>query len=111
CGVVFFQAEDGMRVFHVTGVQTCALPIFWWHRFARVDDWLLYVQESPNARGGRGLATGRMYTQHGALVATIAQEIMIRVPDVSRSEERRVGQEWGARGPAEEAEVTAIGVA
>jgi acyl-CoA thioesterase-2 len=53
----------------------------WWHRPARVDEWLLYVQESPNARGGRGLATGRVYTREGTLVASVAQEIMIRVPE------------------------------
>lgn len=53
----------------------------WWHRPARVDEWLLFVQESPNARGGRGLATGRIYTRDGALVASVAQEIMIRVPE------------------------------
>ena len=52
----------------------------WWHRPARVDEWLLYVQESPNARGGRGLAQGRIYTQVGELVASVAQEIMVRVP-------------------------------
>jgi acyl-CoA thioesterase-2 len=52
----------------------------WWHRPARTDDWLLYVQESPNARGGRGLATGRVYTREGTLVASVAQEIMVRVP-------------------------------
>jgi len=52
----------------------------WWHRPARVDEWLLYAQESPNARGGRGLATGRIYTRDGSLVASVAQEIMIRVP-------------------------------
>src|SRR5690606_7303431 len=31
----------------------------WWHRRARADEWFCYVQESPNAIGGRGLATGR----------------------------------------------------
>lgn len=51
----------------------------WWHRFARVDEWLLYVQESPNAIGGRGLAHGRIYTRDGMLVASVAQEGMIRV--------------------------------
>lgn len=51
----------------------------WWHRPARTDDWLLYVQESPNARGGRGLATGAMYTRSGDLVATVSQEAMFRV--------------------------------
>jgi acyl-CoA thioesterase II len=52
----------------------------WWHRFARVDDWLCYVQESPNAIGGRGLSTGRIFTRDGVLVASVAQEGMVRVP-------------------------------
>ncbi|MDL9979558.1 acyl-CoA thioesterase [Microbacterium sp. ASV49] len=54
----------------------------WWHRPGRVDEWMLYVQESPSARGGRGLAQGRIYAQSGELLATVAQEIMIRVPEV-----------------------------
>lgn len=52
----------------------------WWHRPGRVDEWLLYVQESPSARGGRGLANGRIYSRDGMLVASVAQEIMVRVP-------------------------------
>jgi acyl-CoA thioesterase-2 len=52
----------------------------WWHRFARADEWLLYAQESPNAIGGRGLSTGRMFTRDGMLVASVAQEGTIRVP-------------------------------
>ncbi|MCC4907169.1 acyl-CoA thioesterase II [Microbacterium sp. cx-59] len=52
----------------------------WWHRPVRVDDWLLYVQESPTSRGGRGLATGRIYTRDGDLVASVAQEVMVRAP-------------------------------
>jgi acyl-CoA thioesterase-2 len=52
----------------------------WWHRFARVDDWLLYVQESPSAQGGRGLSQGRIFTRDGLLVASVAQEGMVRVP-------------------------------
>ncbi len=51
----------------------------WWHRPARIDEWLLYVQESPNATGGRGLGLGRIYTRAGVLVASVAQEGMIRV--------------------------------
>ena len=50
----------------------------WWHRPARADEWLLYVQRSPSARGGRGLGTASVYAQDGALVATIAQEGMVR---------------------------------
>jgi acyl-CoA thioesterase II len=53
----------------------------WWHRSARVDEWLLYVQESPNAIGGRGLAFGRIYTRDGVLVASVAQEGMVRVQE------------------------------
>lgn len=52
----------------------------WWHRPARADEWLLYVQESPSASGGRGLAQGRFYTRDGLLVASVAQEGMVRVP-------------------------------
>lgn len=64
------------------GLKVASLDhAMWWHRPARVDEWLLYVQESPNARGGRGLATGRIYTREGSLVASVAQEIMIRVPE------------------------------
>ncbi|MBP3043510.1 acyl-CoA thioesterase II [Arthrobacter jiangjiafuii] len=53
----------------------------WWHRPLRVDDWLLYVQESPSASGARGLASGRIFNRSGELVATVAQEGMLRVPE------------------------------
>ena len=52
----------------------------WWHRPARVDEWLLYVQGSPSAQGGRGLTTAKVYTESGLLVASIAQEGMFRAP-------------------------------
>ena len=53
----------------------------WFHRPARADEWLLYAQHSPSAQGGRGLGIGRMFTADGTLVATVAQEGMLRVPD------------------------------
>ncbi|MFE7845052.1 acyl-CoA thioesterase [Microbacterium sp. NPDC057407] len=66
------------------GLKVASLDhAMWWHRFGRVDEWMLYVQESPSARGGRGLATGRVYAQDGTLLASVAQEIMVRVPDSS----------------------------
>lgn len=52
----------------------------WWHRDARVDEWLLYVQSSPSAQGGRGLGSARVFARDGTLVASIAQEGMIRFP-------------------------------
>lgn len=69
------------------GLKVASLDhAMWWHRFGRVDEWLLYVQESPNARGGRGLATGRIYSRDGMLLASVAQEITVRVPSPSAAE-------------------------
>lgn len=53
----------------------------WFHRPARADEWILYAQESPSAQGGRGLSLGRMFTQDGRLVATVAQEGMVRLKE------------------------------
>ena len=48
------------------GLKVASLDhAMWWHRPGRVDEWMLYVQESPSARGGRGLATGRIYSRDG----------------------------------------------
>jgi acyl-CoA thioesterase II len=53
----------------------------WFHRPASVDDWVLYAQQSPSAQGGRGLGIGRMFSADGTLVATVAQEGMLRIKD------------------------------
>ncbi|MCW2765588.1 MAG: Palmitoyl-CoA hydrolase, partial [Nocardioides sp.] len=50
----------------------------WFHRPFRADDWWLYDQWSPSASGGRGLSLGRVFTADGTLVATVAQEGLIR---------------------------------
>ncbi len=52
----------------------------WWHRPVRVDEWLLYLTESPSASGARGLNTGKIFNHAGQLVASVAQEGMIRLP-------------------------------
>ena len=51
----------------------------WFHRPFRADDWLLYSLDSPTAQGGRGLARGLIYDREGRLVASSAQEGLIRV--------------------------------
>lgn len=51
----------------------------WWHRHVDLNEWLLYVQTSPSASGGRGLTEGRIFDRDGGLVATVTQEGMIRV--------------------------------
>ena len=53
----------------------------WFHREFRFDEWILYSIESPNATGSRGLNFGRFYKQDGTLVASTAQEGLIRVLD------------------------------
>ena len=69
------------------GLKVASLDhAMWWHRDARVDEWLLYVQESPSASGGRGLSLGRIYTRDGVLVASVAQEGMVRIPQPEASD-------------------------
>ena len=68
-GVTFFSGE----------VQVASLDhVMWFHAPFRVDEWLLHVIDSPRARGGRGLVRGRVFTRDGRLVASTAQEGMIR---------------------------------
>ncbi|MGB8366543.1 MAG: acyl-CoA thioesterase [Rhizomicrobium sp.] len=51
----------------------------WFHRPFRADQWLLYVQDSPSAHGARGFNRGLIYAEDGTLVASVAQEGLIRV--------------------------------
>lgn len=50
----------------------------WFHRPFRMDEWLLYCMDSPNAGGGRGFCRGQIFNQNGELVASVAQEGLIR---------------------------------
>src|ERR1700761_1153416 len=69
------------RPWATPGLKVASLDhAMWWHRFGRVDEWMLYIQESPNAIGGRGLSLGRIYSRGGALIASAAQEGTIRIP-------------------------------
>ena len=51
----------------------------WFHQPFRADEWWLYDQASPSASGGRGLAIARVFTPDGRLVASVAQEGLIRI--------------------------------
>ena len=51
----------------------------WFHRPLRVDDWLLYAVESPSASGARGFARAGVYSRDGRLVASTAQEGLVRL--------------------------------
>jgi acyl-CoA thioesterase-2 len=50
----------------------------WFHRPFRADEWLLYVQDTPSAHGGTGMARGLIYTADGRLVVSVVQEGLIR---------------------------------
>jgi acyl-CoA thioesterase II len=67
---------------YTRGMQVASLDhVMWFHQPFRVDEWLLYSIESPSASGARGLARGSIYTQDGRLVASVAQEGLIRQRD------------------------------
>lgn len=52
--------------------------VMWFHRPFRMDDWLLYVMDSPSAQGARGLVRGSIFARDGRLVASTAQEGLLR---------------------------------
>jgi acyl-CoA thioesterase II len=61
------------------GMQVASVDhVMWFHRAVRVDEWLLYAIDSPSAHGSRGLVRGRIFTKEGLLVASTAQEGLIR---------------------------------
>ena len=57
----------------------------WFHRSVRVDDWLLYSIDSPSASGARGFTRGSVFSRDGRLVASAAQEGLIRVREEPRA--------------------------
>jgi len=76
-GISYFQPD----------VQMASLDhAIWFHRPFRVDEWLLYSCDSPSAQGARGLARGSLYTKAGQLVASTAQEGLIRLTSLTQKE-------------------------
>ena len=71
----------GRMVFDA-GLQAASLDhAMWFHRPFRADDWLLYAEDSPSASGARGFTRGSLFSRDGKLVASVAQEGLIRVRD------------------------------
>jgi len=60
----------------------------WFHRDFRIDEWLLYSMDSPNASGARGFARGQLFTRDGRLAASTSQEGLVRVIDSTRKRQR-----------------------
>ena len=68
----------GRTVFE-RSIQAASLDhALWFHRPFRADEWLLYAQDSPSASGALGFSRGLIYTRDGTLVASVAQEGLIR---------------------------------
>lgn len=68
------------RIVFDPAMQVASLDhAMWFHRPFRADEWLLYVQDSPSASGARGFNRGSLYDRAGRLIASVAQEGLIRV--------------------------------
>ncbi len=64
-----------------TGLQSASLDhVMWFHRSFRADEWVLFALDSPTAGGARGFNRGKMFTVDGSLIASVAQEGLIREP-------------------------------
>ena len=75
--------------YYQPNVQMASLDhALWFHRPFRADEWLLYSIDSPSAQGGRGLARGLIYDRDGHLVASTAQEGMIRVASTDAAQDK-----------------------
>jgi acyl-CoA thioesterase-2 len=68
----------GRSVFEKTIMAASLDHALWLHRPFRADDWLLYAQDSPNMGGARGFARGLIFARDGTLVASVAQEGLVR---------------------------------
>src|SRR5699024_11561515 len=102
----FFQAEDGIRYRSVTGVQTCALPIY----FVLLQKFLRFFQCCPDVMTSKNLVTapvGTTLEEAEKLLQKYKIEKLPLVDDANilkRSEERRVGKDWTIRDTSEEVE-------
>jgi acyl-CoA thioesterase-2 len=68
------------RVIFDRDIQAASLDhAMWFHRDHPLDDWLLYTQDSPSTSGGRGFTRGSLYGRDGILIASVAQEGLIRL--------------------------------
>src|SRR5690606_39771476 len=92
----FFQAEDGIRDFHVTGVQTCALPISNLAQYNQLQQMLSESFPSLIEAFGSELVTEESLSKFEPTEETIGGMFMFGIlpKEYWRSEERRVGKEW-----------------
>ncbi|MCI9889335.1 acyl-CoA thioesterase II [Micrococcales bacterium 31B] len=76
---VSLRAQGGF--FGAPGLKMASLDhAIWFHRDFRADEWLLYEQHTTTAQGSRALCHGKLFNRSGELVASVAQEGMLRLP-------------------------------
>ncbi len=85
-GADYMLVEPVMRAHGISwvtpGMRAASLDFsMWFHRPFRLDEWLLYSLVSPTAQGGRGLTHGKFFTADGTHVASVSQEVMLRLPE------------------------------
>jgi len=71
-------ARHGRTLFEKQFMAASLDHALWIHRPFRADEWLLYAQDSPNLHGSRGFSRGLIFTRDGTLVASVAQEGLVR---------------------------------
>ena len=72
-------ARHGRTLFEKEFMAASLDHALWLHRPFRADEWLLYAQDSPNLHGSRGFSRGLIFTRDGTLVASVAQEGLVRL--------------------------------
>lgn len=70
----FHGGSEGTRDLQIMSLDHA----MWFHRPFRLDDWILFVTDSPTAVSGRGFARGTFYTEQGDMVASASQEVLLR---------------------------------
>lgn len=79
-GLLGTALQPHARTFRDPNIQVASLDhALWFHRECRVDDWLLYAIDSPAAAGARGFTRGSLFARDGTLVASVAQEGLMRL--------------------------------
>src|SRR5690606_39426699 len=96
CYFFFFQAEDGIRDFHVTGVQTCALPISLDAVHTTQNRWPAMANPQLRCDHAVSNSIAALWTRQNLLV-DIGNPFIRQFAQTGRSEERRVGKECRSR--------------
>jgi acyl-CoA thioesterase-2 len=78
----------GRTVFEKTLMAASLDHALWFHRPFRADDWLLYAHDSPSLSGSRGFSRGLIFARDGTLVASVAQEGLLRERTAGHAEHK-----------------------